>query len=166
LIFLDSQFNMGVGVLPKEKTQMRGMKPAVKPMGDLLVLPAGGVKSPPAPKTLPEGIAQECWEEVTREMLMRNTYDSDCRDMVEAYCVQRARFIEANARIEEMGLILKSKRGMGKRNPYVTISNHAYDRMVRLGAELGLTPVRRERVARSNTALGRVGAEKFLKSHA
>lgn len=143
---------------------MRGQKPVAQPMGELLVLPPGGIKAPPPPKTLPEGLARECWDEVTKELIARNIYDSDCRDMVEAYCVQRARFIEANERIAEQGLMLKQKRGQGKRNPYVTISNHAYDRMVRLGAELGLTPVRRGKAGRTNNPFARAGAEKFLKS--
>jgi P27 family predicted phage terminase small subunit len=148
---------------------MRGRKPATKPLGDLLLMPNAGdahnLRCPAPPRTLPEGLARECWQEVTREMIMRNTYDGDCRDMVEAYCVQRARFIEANEQVQSLGMVVKNKEGgMQRTNPYVVISNHAYDRMVKLGAELGLTPVRRERVGRVNSAQGRAGAEKFLKS--
>ena len=146
---------------------MKGQKPVPKPLGELLLMPnMGKVVTPPYPKTLPEGLARECWDEVTREMIMRNTYDGDCRDMVEAYCIQRARFIEANEKIESQGLMQKTKRGLPKYNPYVSISNASYDRMVRLGAELGLTPVRRERAIKVNGAMGTAGAEKFLKGGA
>ena len=45
-------------------------------------------------------------------------------------------------------------------NPYVGISNSAYDRAVRLASELGLTPVSRKRVVKAHRSVARIGAMK------
>ena len=142
---------------------MRGAKPPPKPMGELLILPSTNMRVPDPPRTLPEGLPQECWQDVVRELMLRNLYDSDCRDMVEAYCIQRARFIEANEEVHKHGLLIKMKGGSQRSNPYVSLSNQAYDRMVKLGAELGLTPVRRGRVKGAANTF-QAPASKFLKS--
>lgn|SRR5262245_8393727 len=151
---------------------MQGKKPPLPPLGDVAVaerpkLNPRMIQIPKPRATLPEGLPRECWDEVVRELIIRNIWDTDLRDMVEAYCVQRARFIEANDKIADKGLILKSRKGdaqIGKVNPYVRISNNSYDRMVRLAAELGLTAVRRGSVQRSANAATPAGAEKFLRT--
>jgi phage terminase small subunit len=148
---------------------MQGRKPAIKPLGDVVELPASAVRIPPYPKTLPEGLPRECWDDVTRQMVAKNTYDADCRDLVEAYCIQRARFIEANRKAIEFGtLTVKSKRGKSSFNPYITLSNNAHDRMFKLALELGLSPVMRGRAVRAGRG-ARAGAvvspsSKYLKS--
>jgi P27 family predicted phage terminase small subunit len=140
---------------------MRGQKPPVKPLGDVINLPGSQLHYPDPPANL-EGLERDCWNEVVRELVPRNIWDSDLSDMAQAYCVQRARFITANEKVRELGLILKTKRGTGTHNPYVGASNTAFDRMVRLAQELGLTAARRD-TAKKVTAPRGVAADKFLK---
>jgi len=141
---------------------MRGQKPPVKPLGNVTHLPGMQLHYPPPPKALHDGLERECWNEVVRELVNRNIWDSDISHMVQAYCVQRARFIVANEKVHEAGLILKTKRGTGTRNPYVGASNTAFDRMVRLGQELGMTAARRTSAKKIEAPRG-VAADKFLK---
>jgi len=65
--------------------------------------------------------------------------------------------------VKERGLIILNKKGAGMHNPYVGISNSAYDRAVRLASELGLTPVSRKRVVKAHRSFAKTGAMKFLK---
>jgi P27 family predicted phage terminase small subunit len=143
---------------------MRGMKPAAKPLGEVVELRASAVRIPPYPSTLPRGLPRECWDAVTQEMVAKNIYDEDCRDIVEAYCIQRARFLEANEHLIEAAQISKSKHGKPTHNPWISISNHAFDRMVRLASELGLSPVSRQRAVKIRGARSVAPAAKFLKT--
>ena len=142
---------------------MRGSKPPIKPLGDLVSLPGTKLRLPDPPAALAEGLERECWNEAVRELVAKQIWDTDLSHMVQAYCVQRARFMTANEKVHEFGLILKTKRGTGTHNPYVGASNTAFDRMVRLAQELGLTAARRESAKKVQSPRG-VAADKFLKS--
>jgi P27 family predicted phage terminase small subunit len=119
------------------------------------------VRAPEYPPTLPEGLPRECWDTVTRELVANNLWDTDCRDAVEAYCIVRAHFLQADARVRELGFVAKSKRGKPMNTPWVGIANAYFDRMVRLASELGLTPVARGRVTKAKR-VSSVPAAKFL----
>ncbi len=79
------------------------------------------------------------------------------------HCVQYARFLEADAHVQSEGLMLKSKRGSGRYNPYVGLSNAACENMLKLARQLGLTPASRKRVVRVRN-VGASPAAKFLKT--
>jgi P27 family predicted phage terminase small subunit len=134
-------------------------------VSNLVNLPASQARIPEPPASLHEGLERDCWLEVVPELVRRKIWDTDLKDMVQAYCVQRARFMTANEKVQELGLIQKSKRGDGKFNPYISISNAAYDRMVRLATELGLTAARRESAKKVDKPVG-IAADKFLKRNA
>ena len=141
---------------------MRGQKPPVKPLGTVTHLPGTQLHYPDPPRALHEGLERDCWREVVRELVNRNIWDTDISQMLQLYCVQRARFLVANEKVHELGLILKTTRGTGTHNPYVGASNTAFDRMVRLGQEMGLTPARRGSAKKVEAPRG-VAADKFLK---
>lgn len=149
---------------------MRGKKPALPPLGeDDEPISPSLVRTPPVPEYL-NGRSRDCWEPVTREMVARSIYDTDVRDMVAAYCVQLARFLDAEDQIHERGALIKSKKNVkdksegGMMNPYLAISNNAYDRMTKLSAELGLTPVSRKRVVRVRGATSIAPASRYLQN--
>ena len=145
---------------------MRGRKPVAAPV-NVVDLPASMARVPQPPKTLKHPRARECWGEVTRMMVSKNLWDVDISDMVEVYCVQRARWLEADENIYKTGglMVPSKKAGRLMYNAWVGISNSAYDRMVKIASELCITTVRRGRAVkatglRTNTT----GASKFLKS--
>jgi P27 family predicted phage terminase small subunit len=141
---------------------MRGKKPVIPPLG-VVDLPAATSRVPEPPAHL-QGLQRDCWNEVARVLVAKNVYDKDCEMMLAAFCVQYARFLTADEKVKERGLIILNKKGAGMHNPYVGISNSAYDRAVRLASELGLTPVSRTRVVKAHRSVARTGAMKFLKS--
>ena len=140
---------------------MRGKKPVIPPLG-VVDLPAATSRVPEPPAHL-QGLQRDCWNEVARVLVAKNVYDKDCEMMLAAFCVQYARFLTADEKVKERGLIILNKKGAGMHNPYVGISNSAYDRAVRLASELGLTPVSRTRVVKAHRSVARTGAMKFLK---
>jgi P27 family predicted phage terminase small subunit len=143
---------------------MRGMKPVARPLGDVVELPASPVRIPPYPDSLPDGLPRQCWDEITRVMVARNIYDSDCNHVIEAYCIQRGRFLEADVKVRQMNAVMELKKGRKAYNPWISISNVAFDRMVRLASELGITPVTRQRAAKVRSANTTAAASKFLKT--
>jgi phage terminase small subunit len=76
-------------------------KKKIVPEDAVVELPVSAV--PPPPDTLPEGLPRACWDATIRAMLAQRIYDSGCSDMVELYCVERSRFIEATAEAAKHG---------------------------------------------------------------
>jgi phage terminase small subunit len=143
-----------------ENSLMRGRKPATPPGGaDVVALPGVVARVPDPPAKLSAG-ELVCWNEAAAVMVRNGTYDEDCRHLLHAYCVQYARFIEADEHAKVDGIVPKGK---WKQNIWITASNNAFDRMTRLGAELGLTPMRRGKAVRAKRSAGLSGADKFLK---
>lgn len=141
---------------------MRGAKPPLKPLGNLVSFPTSTQRVPDPPEFLTP-LGKEIWAETAQVLIERHVYDDDSRQMLAAYCIQYARFLEADEKVRAEGQMVQSKKaGTIKYNPYLTQSNVAFDRAIRLASELGLTPVSRQRVKHirmGNTA----PATKFLK---
>jgi P27 family predicted phage terminase small subunit len=64
--------------------------------------------------------------------------------LLEAFCEQFDVFRKAMDSVHEGGITIKD-RGGRRSNPWLTVANHAFDRMRGLGVELGLVPERRGR---------------------
>lgn len=146
---------------------MRGRKPAIPPLGaeDVVDLPSAMDRVPDPPPML-RGLARKLWSSVVGDMVARNTYAEDCRDIVMAYCIQFARFIEAEKDIEKRGVTIEQKSRGGAdftgENLSLKISNNACSLMLRLGSELGLSAVSRKRVQKVRGAGMAAPAMKFL----
>lgn len=141
---------------------MKGRKPAQTPMAEVVDLPTSAVRIPTCPEYM-EGRSRIVWELVTRELVARNIYDTDVREMVAAYCIQYARFLDAENDVHKRGTVIRStKRNSQLYNPLLSVSDRAYDRMVKLAAELGLTPVSRKRVTKVRGSAG-AAANKYLR---
>jgi len=73
-----------------------------------------------------------------------------------ALCQQWSRYLEANGKVAEAGLVVKAPTsGYPMPNPYIAIANKSLGNCVKLWAELGLTPSARSRVT---TTPGSTGA--------
>ena len=141
---------------------MKGKKPVVKPLGDddVVDLPSAMDRLPDPPERL-KGLARELWPSVVAEMVVRNIYAGDARDAAMAYCIQFAKFLEAEADIAERGKTMQSGVYTVP-NPSLKMSDAACDRMLRIGAELGLSPASRKRVVKVRGGSA-APAQKFLK---
>lgn len=70
-------------------------------------------------------------------------------DALAAYCQAWSRWTAAEAKIVELGAVVKSPQGFPVANPYVAIGAAAQRQMRQWGAELRLTP--KSRTAKSKT---------------
>src|SRR5215475_11961207 len=121
---------------------MRGQKPVLKPYGEVIDLPAAKARVPDPPSDLSPG-AVRVWWEVAPILVARNIYSDDTHHSLMAYCIQFARFVEADKMIEKQGSLVN-----GKSNRHFGVSNAAFGNMMRLAVELGLTPISRGRIQR------------------
>jgi len=67
-------------------------------------------------------------------------------DALAAYCELHARWVEANEKIREDGLVIKSPSGAPVQSPYFKISAITFDAMKAMLVEFGMTPSSRARV--------------------
>lgn len=63
-----------------------------------------------------------------------------------ALCQQWSRYLEANSRVAQSGMVVRSPSGYPMPNPYIGIQNKALGNCLKLWVELGLTPSARARV--------------------
>jgi P27 family predicted phage terminase small subunit len=63
-----------------------------------------------------------------------------------SYIVNFAEFLEADRRVQEMGMVVRTPQGQPMHNPFVTARNRANTAMTKAASELGFTPSSRSRV--------------------
>ena len=66
--------------------------------------------------------------------------------VLESFCVQTARFREADRQIKRSSLLVKGADGNAVTNPLIRICNQANALAHRAGTELGLSPISRTRL--------------------
>ncbi len=74
------------------------------------------------------------------------------RDALASYCELFTRWVDANQRIREHGIIVKGKDGIPAQSPYFRISAITFDQMKSLLVEFGMTPSSRARVKSTKDA--------------
>jgi P27 family predicted phage terminase small subunit len=102
----------------------------------------------PAPAHLSDAAAKE-WRRLMLELGRLNLVTVVDNGMLEAYCACYGRFIEAEAKVREMGMVVKTAKGNVIQNPYLSIVNRCIREMHRLGAEFGMSPASRPRLGRA-----------------
>ena len=63
-----------------------------------------------------------------------------------AYCLAHAHLVEAEAKLQEEGSVIRGHDGGLVKSPWVTIANQAMIQVVRLLGEFGMTPASRVRL--------------------
>jgi P27 family predicted phage terminase small subunit len=67
--------------------------------------------------------------------------------LLEAYCVTYARWLDAEAKVREFGMIVKSpNKGFPMSSPYLHVANGAMEQLRKLAVEFGLSPSSRSRI--------------------
>lgn len=69
------------------------------------------------------------------------------RAALAAYCQAYGRWVEAEKKLQETPVLLKTPAGYVQQSPWLTVANKQLELMVRYMAELGLTPSARSRLA-------------------
>jgi len=92
-------------------------------------------------------LAREEWDRIVgtlHEMGVVSTID---RAALAAYCQSYARWAEAEEKLKETPVMLKTPSGYVQQSPWLSVANKQLELMGRYMAELGITPASRSRVA-------------------
>lgn len=74
------------------------------------------------------------------------------RGALAAYCQAWGRWVEAEEKLKETPMLIRTPSGYVQQSPWLTVSNRQMELMGRYMAELGLTPASRSRIAVVNVA--------------
>jgi P27 family predicted phage terminase small subunit len=147
---------------------MRGRKP--KPHSSAVKV--AGAALPRCPPHL-DDVARAEWRRLAKPMYDAGVLTIADRAALAAYCQAYARWVEAEERLKETPMLLKTPSGYVQQSPWLTIANKQMELMNRYMTELGLTPVARTRLKDSLPASGhqpieivmRFGDEKEVVEH-
>ena len=100
----------------------------------------------PTPPSHLDPIARKEWARISKELYQCGLLTSVDRAALSMYCVLYSRWVAAEKRVRELGVIVKSPNGYPIHSPYLAVANKAMDQMIRLLGELGLSPCARTRI--------------------
>lgn len=105
---------------------------------------------PPVPDSLVgDAIAIEKWNCLCVELASAGILATIDGDLLESYCVTFANYRRALDSVRKVGQVITKTNGDVARNPACLELNQTMERMIKLMAELGLTPSARSRIAAS-----------------
>lgn len=88
------------------------------------------------------------WRRISKELSAVGLLTAVDRAALAAYCQCWSRWVQAEEKIRETSLVVKSaKSGYPIQNPFVGIANTALDLMKKFLTEFGLTPASRSRLS-------------------
>jgi P27 family predicted phage terminase small subunit len=128
--------------LPSNVVRLRG-NPGKRRLNHAEPRPAPRV--PPCPSCLGDAARKE-WQRLSKELAELGLLTRLDRGLLAAYCQAHALWVEAVASIARYGTMVKSPNGYPMQSPYVAVANKQVDIMVRIAAELGMTPSSRTRI--------------------
>ena len=129
----------------KKPTALKLVQGTARPDRENVNEPKPEVSIPePPPNLTGEALAE--WNRLSVELYNLGMLTKVDRAALAAYCVLWARWVDAEARINEQTLVLKSKDGQPYQNPFLGIANRALEMMRKYASEFGLTPASRSRV--------------------
>jgi P27 family predicted phage terminase small subunit len=144
-----------------KESQKMGRKPIAQEVkeaqGAFLKNPQRKAKSSPsadgkAPR-MPPGfcrVAKAKWKELCADLERNGVLSTDTREMLIAYCVTFAKWMEARKKVEQTGLAVESFDKNGQlvisRNAYVAEMHKFREQLNKLLPEFGLTPASRQKL--------------------
>ncbi len=109
-------------------------------------------REPQPPKDMPEcpavlvGEARAEWDRMSAQLHRTGLLTAIDGAALTAYCIAWARVVEAQAKLQEYGSVIKSPNGCLMQSPYLAILNRALEQLMRAAVEFGMTPSSRSRV--------------------
>jgi len=86
------------------------------------------------------------WELITSELAKVGLLTTVDISLIEAYCIEAAKYRTAIEQLRIEGTILKGKMG-NYINPWHMVSERSFDRMFKIGQSFGLTPTARTKIS-------------------
>ena len=132
------------GPAPKP-TRMKALagNPGKRPLNRREPQPKQGL--PRCPAQLSEEAKRE-WKRISKELDRLGLLTVLDRAALSAYCQAWGRWIEAEQRLRQHGVIVKSPNGFPVQSPYLAVANKAMAQMSKLLVEFGLSPSSRSRI--------------------
>ena len=132
------------GPAPKP-TRMKALagNPGKRPLNRREPQPTRGL--PRCPAQLSEEAKRE-WKRISKELATLGLLTRLDRAALSAYCQSWSRWIEAEERLRQHGVIVKSPNGFPVQSPYLAVANKAMAQMSKLLVEFGLSPSSRSRI--------------------
>ena len=107
---------------------------------------------PVPPEGLPDcpahlsAVARDEWERIAAALYDMGVLTMVDRAALAAYCQAYARWVEAEEKLKETPVMLKTPSGYVQQSPWLSVANKQLELMGRYMAELGITPASRSRV--------------------
>ncbi len=132
------------GPAPKP-TRLKALagNPGKRPLNRHEPQPRSGL--PRCPTQLSEEAKRE-WKRISQELERLGLLTVLDRAALSAYCQAWGRWIEAEERLRQHGVIVKSPNGFPVQSPYLAVANKAMAQMGKLLVEFGLSPSSRSRI--------------------
>jgi P27 family predicted phage terminase small subunit len=99
-----------------------------------------------SPRYLNDPYQLEEWDIVTKELATAGLLAEMDISLIEAYCVEAAKYRMAIEKLNDEGHIKKGKMG-DYINPWHMISERSFDRMYKMGVVFGLSPSARAKIS-------------------
>lgn len=93
-----------------------------------------------------QGAARAEWDRLVPELTKLGLLTQVDRAALAGYCMTYARWAEAEAKVREGGVIIRTKSGNFIQNPYLGVANTALKLVQKFAAEFGLSPSSRAKV--------------------
>lgn len=100
----------------------------------------------PSPPDYLGGEAAKIWRRLGRLLLDAGLLTTADLHALAMFCAAAARWIEAEKKLADTGMILESKQGGLYQNPYLSVANRAWEQMRKMLSEFGLSPAERSRL--------------------
>jgi len=100
---------------------------------------------PTCPREL-SSAAKRHWKHLAIQLWNVGILTEIDQSVLAALCMEWVTWLDAKAKLSKQGLVTLSGSGSLKPSPYITISNQAMANILRILAELGMTPSSRTRV--------------------
>ena len=103
-----------------------------------------------AASTLPpeflDDMAREQWVEICPKLVASGVMRDIDKSALAMFCQSYSRWRAASAEVGAQGMLIASPSGYPIQNPYLPIANKAFEQMLKIMAEFGMTPSARSRV--------------------
>jgi P27 family predicted phage terminase small subunit len=128
--------------LPSNVVRLRG-NPGKRRLSKREPRPPAGM--PDCPEHL-NAEAKRAWKMIAPRLHALGLLTELDGDALAVYCACWSRWVAAERRLEAEGMLVPSRGGSMKPNPYIAIANQALRQMLSMAIEFGMTPSSRRRV--------------------
>jgi P27 family predicted phage terminase small subunit len=94
-----------------------------------------------------DNIAIAEWRRIVPILRVCGLVSNAERSALIALCQQWSRYLEAQQKVRQLGMIVKKPSGIPVVNPFLAVADHALAQCQRMWSELGLTPSGRARIS-------------------